>query len=101
MRGALLSGAALVSLWTDTVQLPNFKDDTGGIRPAGVPHHLHPPAFVGLSQFDRNILTFQEQSEAVFGPKALCIRKELYQGGAGARRDDVETFGHCIFDSGL
>src|SRR5579871_5919785 len=52
-----VSAPRLGSLVSDTVQLPNFKDDTGGIGPAWMPFLVHTPRFTCFRQFNLYILS--------------------------------------------
>src|SRR6267154_3463554 len=66
-----------------------------------MPYRLHPPRFIGLSQFNLYILTLEKQGHALLAPKALCISKQPGQGRAGPGRDDIEDFRLGVLYSSL
>ena len=45
---------------------------------------------MGFRQFGPHILTLEEQANAVRAQEMLRIGKQLGQGGAGPRRDEIE-----------
>src|SRR5207302_11460532 len=99
-RGPLVFSGSAFSC-SDTVQLPNCKDDTGRIGLALILYNVHPPRFMALSQFSPYILTLEKQGYAVFAPKPLCISKELRQRRASPGSDDIEALALQILDSNL
>src|SRR5258707_3406078 len=66
-----------------------------------MPYRLHPPRFIGLSQFNLYILSLEKQGCGLLAPKALCISKQPGQGRARPGRDDIEDFRLRVLDSSV